>query len=295
MDQERDQGLIFQIDGVPFRVREKPDLSWLPAYGRVFRVFDGLLSGNLCFRVEGKFGRLFIKYAGASPMGFTGHPRQAVETLKNAMPLYQRSHPALTQLLGHGPTKEGYAAIFVWQEAQALYEIGPSPALRLVQQQPWAASLKMLDSLIDLHVQLAEEGYVAVDLSEDNLLIDRMGGRAILCDIDLYRKKPARNDRGKMPGSPRMLAPEEYQLDAPLNDATTVYHLGALAFSFFGDVLQQKKQAWHGPACLFPIAQRACSPNPEKRYPTVRAFQQAWRDGVAQTPLLSVEEDIRIK
>ena len=46
MDQERDQGLTFFIDGVAYTAREQPDLSWLEPYGKVFYVF-----GYFSFRV----------------------------------------------------------------------------------------------------------------------------------------------------------------------------------------------------------------------------------------------------
>ena len=285
MDQECNQGLIFHIDGIAFSAREMPDLSWLPAYGRVFRVLDQQLSGNLCFGVEGKYGRLFIKYAGARTLHYTGHPHQAIETLKNAMPLYQRAHPSLTKLLGHGPTREGYAAIFAWQDAQPLYAAGPTPALSRVRRISWASALAMLEGLFDLQAQLADEGYVAVDFSEDNILIDFTRDRAILCDIDLYKKKPLINDRGKMPGLPRLMAPEEYQPNASLDDGVTVYHMGMLAFSFFGDVQHPGKETWHGPDALYPVAEKAINRKREKRYPSARAFLQAWREAVAISPL----------
>ena len=44
----------FSVDGVAYRARQEPDLRFLKPYGRVFYVFDGQMSGNLCFGVEGK-------------------------------------------------------------------------------------------------------------------------------------------------------------------------------------------------------------------------------------------------
>ena len=55
-------GNVYEIGGVPYRALEEPDLNWLRPYGAVFQVFDQQNSGNLCFGVDGRFGRLFIKF-----------------------------------------------------------------------------------------------------------------------------------------------------------------------------------------------------------------------------------------
>ena len=127
-DQEiGNSGNEYMIDGVPYMALEEPDLCWLRPYGTVFRVMDRQYSGNLCFGVDGRFGRLFIKYAGAKTVHYRGKPQNAVSALKEAMPLYDREHPALTKLLAHGPAGDGYAAIFAWRDALPLHAVhGPS-------------------------------------------------------------------------------------------------------------------------------------------------------------------------
>ena len=64
--------LSLEMDGVPFRLLQETDLRWLRGYGTVFRVMDMLPSGNLCFGVQGPYGRLFIKYAGARTVRYGG-------------------------------------------------------------------------------------------------------------------------------------------------------------------------------------------------------------------------------
>ena len=286
MDQERDQSLIFSIDGVEFSAREEPDLSWLSSYGKVFYVFDQQTSGNLCFGVEGPYGRLFIKYAGAKPVRYSGRTEDAVKRLIDAMAVYRHAHPAMIPLLGHGPTREGYAAIFPWLDLPALHTYPPSDRiLTQVRRLPWHEALKMLDMIYDLHLHLAENGYIAVDFRDNHLFIDFIRSKALLCDLDLYRKKPAVNDRGRMPGSSRFMAPEEYIPDAPLDESTTVFSMGALAFEFFGDNTDRRKQDWIGPPALFEVAKKATQEKREKRYPSLRSFLTAWREGVALTPL----------
>ena len=263
------------LDGVPCRLRQGQDFSWLRSYGRVARVWDEQFSGNLCFGMEGEWGPLFIKYAGAWTVNGMARPWEAVMTLKNAVPIYQLSHPSLIPLLAHGPAGEGYAAVFPWIQGQTLREMGPG--IRYIALEK---ALKMLDGIFDLHAHLAENGYVSVDFSDGNVLMDF--DRALVFDVDLYRRKPAVNDRGRMWGSSRFLAPEEYQIDAPLDEGTTVYHMGSLAFAFFGDGEGRGPGQWTGPSALWGVADRACRERKEERYPSVRAFLDAWREGVGR-------------
>ena len=144
-------------------------------------------------------------------------------------------------------------------------------------------TLKMLDGVFELHAFLAAEGYIAVDFSDENLLVNFDRDEMIVCDIDLYRKKPAVNNRGRMQGSSRFLSPEEYTLDAVLDESTTVYALGMLAFEIYGDQEEKSRKTWIGPAALYEVARKAVREKREERYPSVRAFLNAWRSGVGDS------------
>lgn len=272
--------VICQVDGLSFSLRQPEDFSWLRQYGTVFQVMDQQPSGNLCFGVEGPYGKLFVKYAGACTMQYPGHPADAVRTLQRAMPLYERKHPALTDLLAHGPVGHGYAAVFAWQEGIPLRGNQGQKNKSLLQGLSFWQILSMLDSVYDLHAHLADQGYVAVDFYDGNLILDVNAGRMVMCDVDLYRKKPAVNDRGRMFGSSRFMAPEEFEMGASLTEATTVFNLAALAFEIFGDNMDRRQQNWQGPPLLFDVAARAVQEKPRHRFATVQAFLNAWRDAV---------------
>lgn len=288
MDQERNESIKIELDGIAFSLREEADFSWLRGYGKVFWVQDQLTSGNLCFGVEGPYGKLFIKYAGAQPVNYAGRPEDAVYILQNAIPIYQECvHGALNELRAHGRIGQGYAAIFTWQEGKPLRPI-PSEddqTLQRVRRLQVGRSLRMLDGIFDFHALAASAGYIDADPSETNLLIDFDRDAAVVCDIDLYRKKPAFNDRGRMPGSSLLMAPEEYTLGAPLDESTSVYHLGALAFTFYGDNTDRTRSCWHGPAALFDVAEKATRDKREERYPSVRSFVKNWREAVGKSTI----------
>lgn len=278
---------LFQVDGITFQLRTWTELDWLRGYGTVFSVMDQLPSGNLCFGVDGPYGRLFIKYAGARTVRYGGKPEDAVQWLRHGAELYQRcAHPALIPMLAHGPAGEGYVTIFPWQDALPLRPMPPSDWVRTqVRKLPLVQSLRMLDGVYDLHAVLAAAGLIAVDFTDEHVLIDFTNQRALVCDIDQYKQKPAFNTRGRMPGSPRFLAPEEYVMGDALNEDTTVYKLGALAFEFFGDNFDRSADTWMGPPKLYDVAARAVFENRKKRHATVRDFLTAWRGAVSDTRL----------
>ena len=88
------------IDGVYFHVGELHDFSFLSNVGKVFRVFDAMDSGNICFGVERGGKRYFVKYAGARTMDYQGDIKDAVCRLKSAAVVYETlQYSSLIRLL----------------------------------------------------------------------------------------------------------------------------------------------------------------------------------------------------
>src|SRR5271168_439665 len=83
-------GTIHSID-----VREKHDFTWLESrFTHIFCVFDQQDSGNISFGcLSSQFGRVFVKYAGARPSQYDGHPSDAVVRLRRAVTIYQDIQP----------------------------------------------------------------------------------------------------------------------------------------------------------------------------------------------------------
>ena len=91
--------MLFELDGIPFMLAEPADLGFLRPYGRCFRIWDRGLSGNLCFGMEGPYGKLFIKYAGAKMLRSQGRPGEAEEILERAAAYYAEPAEGLVHLL----------------------------------------------------------------------------------------------------------------------------------------------------------------------------------------------------
>lgn len=285
--------MIQDVLGVPVSVQEPFDCGFLRRYGAIFRVFDQQDSGNLCFGMQGRYGKLFVKYAGARTVNGGVSPGQAVANLKSAVPLYEQlRHPALARLLGHGAAGGGYAAVFAWVAGENLhpyhlfkgvekYRNPDSPAVKL-RRQPLLVRLRMLDRVFDFHAHADQKGFVAVDFYDGSLMADFATGAVTVCDIDLYRAMPAVNDKGRMPGSSRFMPPEEYEFGAALDSRTSVYAMGALAFEFLGSNADRRMASWTAASALYDIAARAASQDRSLRYPTVSAFLAAWREAVGR-------------
>lgn len=276
--------MIQDVFGLPVNLSSPFDFSFLGRYGRPFCVFDEQMSGNICFGMQSEtYGKLLVKFAGAPTLNSRYSPQKAVQTLQSAAPLYDiLRHPALASLAGHGAVAGGYALIFRWAEGENMHD----PAVRRrVRHQPPLNKLQLLDRVFDFHLHCANLGYTAVDFYDGSLLYDFATGRVTICDIDLYRPMPAVNDIGRMPGSARFLAPEEYDLGAPLDSLTMQYAMGALAFEVLSRDGSRDRDQWAASLPLYAVASRAVSLDRAQRYPGLGAFLSAWREAVLASPL----------
>ena len=272
---------------VPFSVREETDLTWLAPYGRVERVWDGMTSGNLVFQVDGPYGRMKVKYAGARTLNYSGQPAEAADRLREAVQKYLFRHRAMPELLTCGEVNDGkgFAAFFRWIEGESMHPYPPSEQnWVLLRRQVPLTLLTMMDDLIDLHVMLAAHGLVAGNFQDSNLIFDPVRGTLRLCSIDGYLRMPYVNRGGRLHGSPKFMAPEEYLYDSVVDERTTVYNLGMLAFLIFGE-RDQRRETWRASPGLYQIALRCVEENPSARWPSLQALQSVWRAQVGREML----------
>ena len=293
------------IDGISFQMQEKQDFSFLNRYGRVFCVFDQNDSGNISFGVRNESTRYFIKVAGAKTVNVSVSAEQAVQKLREAIPMYaELAHPHLVQLCEYFDDRKLCAAVFRWAEGDCLYdhwnfEMYAQTGLASPRQRFKGLScekkLKAFDAVFDFLAFAESKNYVAVDFYDGSILYGFRRDAVTICDIDLFRKCPAVNDMGeKFWGSTRLKAPEEYVLGADIDAATNVFTLGALLFHFFGNytadeikAINVKKaffpcrpETWELPLSLHQTALKAVSPDRSHRYDSVKTFYEAWRIGL---------------
>jgi serine/threonine-protein kinase len=95
-------------------------------------------------------------------------------------------------------------------------------------------------------------------------------------DLDNYRDAPFRNEMGRMFGSTRFMAPEEFELGALIDERTTVFVMGRTALVFLSDGTLNA-DAFRGSRALLEVVAQACAPERAHRYASMAAFYRAWQ------------------
>jgi serine/threonine-protein kinase len=270
---------------------DEPASAYVTRHGRVEREFSDLTrdSGNLSWIVGAPEGRLFIKTAGTGAPPPPGAPAPyfdhggRIRLLRNAVDLARScDHPALPALLNVIETPAGPMLVYQAVPGELIGGVSaaeraePASAYQRFARLPAAAQLPLFDTLIDLHRVLAGLGWVACDLYDGCLIVDFDTLTLHVVDLDTYRRGPSRNDMGRMFGSARFMAPEEFELGAPLDQRTTVFTLGRLV-RHFTTRLTENVGCFDGSAALAAVVAQAVQLAPDDRFPTVAAFASAWQ------------------
>ena len=123
---------------------------------------------------------------------------------------------------------------------------------------------EFLNDVFRLHALLEAEGWISCDFYDGCLLYDFASHRCHVIDLDHYVRGPFVNSMGRMFGSSRFMAPEEFQLGARIDTRTSVFHLGRLG------------QIVLGSRARLEVFDRACRDAPADRWRTVAEFVEAW-------------------
>ena len=273
---------IHFIDGVSFRMKEAFDFSFLRKYGRVFKVFDDQDSGNICFGIQGNKDRYFIKFAGAPTARGCVSPETAITNLKATVPIYfNLKHPRLIELLDAEEIGGGFSMIFRWTDGECMGRQYPEAHAHFMSL-PIDDKMKVFSDICAFLTHVADMGYTAIDFYDGSILYDPAARQTLICDIDFFRKQPCINDMGRMWGSSRFQAPEEYELGAALDEITNVYTLGATAFALFAQD-RREEAFWPLSKQLYRVACTAVSQNRTERQQSIRAFMQEWKEACQNT------------
>lgn len=87
--------------------------------------------------------------------------------------------------------------------------------------------------------------------------VDFAAGSLAVIDLDIYRLGPDVNGMGRMFGSSRFMAPDEFELGAVLDERTTVFALCRLVWHF-GTRLTEADQDFCGSASVAHVVRQAC-------------------------------------
>ena len=249
-----------------------PPGPYLAAIGTIFAIFGPRTqdSGNVSYGVQVGDERFFVKTTNPGAEVFGDHTTR-VALLYNAARLRQScDHPALPVLHRIVETAHGPALVYDWVEGECLYggRDDPQSAHQRFRRLPGDAILAVLDAIYDLHVQLVRRGWIAVDFYDGCLMYDFERHVAHIVDLDMYRLGAFTNRMGRMFGSTRFMAPEEFERGAQIDERTTVFTMGRAAIAFLGDDLG---------GALGAVVQRACRQQRDARYRSLKEFYAAWQ------------------
>jgi serine/threonine-protein kinase len=115
---------------------------------------------------------------------------------------------------------------------------------------------------------------VACDLYDGCLLVD--GDRLTLIDLDTYHRGPFVNTMGRMFGSTRYMAPEEFDMGATIDLRTTVFTLGRLIWHL-GTGITEDAADFCGTPAQADVGRRALAVDPDDRWADPAQFAAAWR------------------
>ncbi|RKU07060.1 hypothetical protein C6502_17435 [Candidatus Poribacteria bacterium] len=179
-------------------IEQTPDV-YLNAVGHVFAVFDERSqdSGNISYGVEIAQERYFVKTAGppSDPNPFLNHAER-VSLLRNAVQLRRSCNhctlPPLHQVI-ESPT--GPLLVYQWLDGElirveAAMRNDPGSTFQRFRRLPSHEIIRALDLVYELHHQLAQLGWIAVDFYDGCLIYDFDRQKLHIVDLDHYCKAP---------------------------------------------------------------------------------------------------------
>ncbi len=248
--------------------------------------------------------KVFCKIAGVNPVFAEVPPQESIEALKKAVGVYQDLHHSnLTKLIEHYPYNQFYVAVFEWENGDCLFDhwnfekyYSKNSTIKSPKEKfyelPIKEKLQTADVLFSFLKLAAEKGYTAVDFYDGSIIYDFITGKTVICDVDLFMKRPVVNTMGeKWWGTKRIKAPEEYILGAEIDEQTNVFTLGAILFDFFGsfsneDIEKRYREnrfvpcsieCWQLDEVKYRVLMKAVNPDRSKRYQTISQFWDSWK------------------
>ena len=262
--------------------------AFVTRHAEVFAVFDAATqdSGNVSYGVRAGERRFFVKTAGSpgDSRPVLSH-EDRVALLRNAVRLARAvSDPALPPLRNVVESVDGPMLVYEWVDGDLLHTSAvrrsdPASGFARFLALETSERAAALDAIFRLHVRLAERGWIASDFYDGSLIYDFARRRMHVVDLDSYRDAPFTNDMGRMFGSSRFMAPEEYELGARIDERTTVFAMGRTVAHFLS----------LGTDAIEELIARACDPDPRRRFETVAQFYEAWSAAAPDSPAAAAQ------
>lgn len=153
----------------------------------------------------------------------------------------------------------------------------PESTFQRFRRLPVPEIVRALDVVYEVHDALARSGWVAVDFYDGCMIYDFQRRELHLVDLDSYRDAPSTNDMGRMFGSSRFMAPEEFERGAPIDECTNVFTMGRTAVELLSDGTVERLP-FRGSDALFEVVRLACHSDRSQRFASMAEFYPAWQE-----------------
>jgi len=268
-------------------IEETPDV-YLNAIGCVFTIFGERTqdSGNISYGVRIGNESYFVKTAGDPDDALPGlralrHPERVL-LLRNAIRIHCNcDHPALARLYQVIESLNGPLLVYQWVDGELIrsdhaIRNDSCSTFQRFRRLPASEIIRALDVVYELHHQLAQSGWIAVDFYDGCMIYDFKDKELHLVDLDNYREGPFTNKMGRMFGSSRFMAPEEFELGALIDEQTNVFTMGRTAAVLLSDGTLNRPP-FRGGDALYEVIRRACQNGRSKRFASMADFYGAWQ------------------
>ena len=250
--------------------------TFLSQRGEIFAVFDERMqdSGNISYGVEINGERYFVKTAGRPDddrpyLDLSGR----VSLLRNAVRLAKSSdHRTLPKFHQVVESSSGPMLTYDWVEGENVRS-----CLDRVRSLAVSEVTHLVTEVYDLHRELTRLGWIANDFYDGAMIYDFRRRRVHVIDLDSYNTGSFTNSMGRMAGSSRFMAPEEFELGATIDERTTVFTMGRTAAVLMSNN-SLERNAFRGTDDQYEVMVRSCAQNPEDRFQTVADMYAAWSD-----------------
>ena len=275
------------LDGLEFRLRKPFDLSFINKYGRVFKVFDKQF-GAICFGTEKAGKRYFLKFAGAKTIKADDklNIEDAISILKYSVLKYKElKHPLLVNQIDAEEIGGGFLTVFDWFDGVS-FGYPQTEMAKKFMALPTNKKQRVYEGILEFHAHVAEQGYVAIDFNDQNVLYNFDSGSFAICDIDFYAKQCYLNGSLDGFGAPLHMSPEENRIYGLVDEISNVYTMGATAFCFFADAMfihseNFLREKWELSQKLYEVAKKAVNEPRNERQQSIRSFIAEWKEADA--------------
>ena len=227
----------------------------------------------MSYGVEVDGWRYFVKTAGRPDDRSNLDHSGRVSLLRNAVRLAKSSnHRTLAKLHQVVQSTWGPMLVYDWVEGELI-----GSCLDRVRSLSAREVTQLLTEVYALHRELSGLGWIANDFYDGAMIYDFQRRRVHVIDLDSYHMGSFTNRMGRMFGSPRFMAPEEFELGATIDERTTVFTMGRTAAVLMSDS-SLERSPFRGSDGQYEVMVRCCAEDPDYRFPTVADMYSAWVD-----------------